>query len=124
MRARLAGTSNASLGGAKYVFGGVYFAFFTVNTAKYSPKYSRIANTGRIWRPCQLACVDASAMGIGHPHVRAALPPLGAAEGGLVAEHTVAAVPHQESALKKWSCGGPGMKRSRHHYFDYFELEN
>ena len=60
-------------------------------------------------------CADASAMAIGRPHGRAAMPPLGAAEGGLVAEHTVAAVPHQESTLQKWSSGGPGgMKRSRH----------
>lgn len=62
-------------------------------------------------------CADASAMAIGRPHGRAALPPLGAAEGGLVAGHTaetVLTVPHQESALqKKWSCGGPGVKWSR-----------
>ena len=41
------GTSNANLvGGAKYEFGGVYFAFFTVNTAKYSPEYFRICEYG------------------------------------------------------------------------------
>ena len=40
------GTSNADLGAAKYEFGGMYFAFFTVNTAKYSPRYFRICKYG------------------------------------------------------------------------------
>ena len=41
-----AGTSNTNLGATKYEFGGMYFAFFTVNTAKYSPKYFRICKYG------------------------------------------------------------------------------
>ena len=49
----------------------------------------------------RLVCADASAMAIGRPHGRVALPPLGAAEGGLVAGHTAATVPHQESTLQK-----------------------
>ena len=40
------GTSNTNLGAAKYESGGVYFAFLTVNTAKYSPKYFRICEYG------------------------------------------------------------------------------
>ena len=42
----VAGTSNTDFGAAKYAFGGMYFAFFTVNTAKYSPKYFRICKYG------------------------------------------------------------------------------
>ena len=41
-----AGTSNTNLGGAKYEFGGMYFVYFTVNTAKYSPKYFRSCKYG------------------------------------------------------------------------------
>ena len=41
-----AGTSNTNLGAAKYEFWGVYFAFFTVNTAKNSPNYFRICEYG------------------------------------------------------------------------------
>jgi len=47
-------------------------------------------------------------MAIGRPHGRAALPPLGAAEGGLVAGHTAATVPHQESTLQKMALRGLG----------------
>ena len=43
---RRPGASNTNLGAAKYEFGGVYFAFFTANTAKYSPKYFRICEYG------------------------------------------------------------------------------
>ena len=42
----LPGTSNTNLGATEYEFGGMYFAFFTVNTAKYSPKYFRICKYG------------------------------------------------------------------------------
>ena len=38
-RAAAAWTSNANLGAAKCEFGGVCFACFTANTAKYSPGY-------------------------------------------------------------------------------------
>ena len=44
--AAAAGTLNTNLGATKYEFGGMYFAFFTVNTAKYSPKYFRICKYG------------------------------------------------------------------------------
>ena len=54
-RATSAGTSNTNLGAAKYEFGGMYFASFTVNTARYSPIFSVFANTGRIWRSCTSA---------------------------------------------------------------------
>ena len=70
---RRAGTSNTNLGAAKYEFGGpMYFAFFTVNTAKYSPKYFRICKYGSCLAFLYLGAIRGE-------HVRAAARSIGAA---------------------------------------------
>ena len=59
IRRRFEGLGNANLGAPKcaqkYELGGVHFIFFTVNTAKYSPKFPVFVNTGRISRPYRFA---------------------------------------------------------------------